>query len=574
MRHHAIPVLAAALLLLASCSSGERTLHIVTTGDVHGAWFDEPYVEGEAARTSLFSVSAWVDSLRRAAGKDNVLLLDAGDCLQGDNAAYYYNYVHTDGEHLFPLLVSYMKYDAVVVGNHDIETGHPVYDKIAAQLAARKIPFLGGNAIRTGDGEPYFPGYKVFRRGGMKVAVLGFTNPNMRAWLAEPVWSGIEFVSLIPCVQEWVDRVRAEEKPDAVVVVIHSGTGEGDGSVLESQGLDLLNSVQGVDLLVSSHDHRPFVAEKDGVWLINGGSRAGHVGHAVIRLEKQDGRLVKHVQGEYVRMDKSKVDEAMKAHFRPNFEAVRDFTLQPVAELAMELRTRDSYKGMSDYINLIHTVQLGVEEAQLSFAAPLTFNGTVKAGELIYNDMFTIYPYENQLNVVKMKGSEIRDYLEYSYAGWIQTPGAHVLRISDSPDPRTGAARWSFTGRSYNFDSAAGLVYTVDVTRPAGSRVQIRSLADGSAFDPDAWYNVAMTSYRASGGGDIILKGAGIPREELDSRIVARYPEIRDLIYEYFKAHGTVDAAMVGDPAVIGSWRFVPEEKAAPMIEADMALIF
>ena len=574
MRYHVISAFAAALLLLVSCSSDERTLHIVTTGDVHGSWFDEPYIEGEAVRTSLLSVSAWVDSLRRAAGRDNVLLLDAGDCLQGDNAAYYYNYVRTDGEHLFPQLVSYMKYDAVVVGNHDIETGHPVYDKIAEQLAARKIPFLAGNALRKDDGEPYFPAYQIFRRGGMDVAVLGFTNPNMRAWLAEPVWSGMDFVSLIPCVQQWVDRVQAEAHPDAVVVVIHSGTGEGDGSMLESQGLDLLNSLHGVDLLVASHDHRPFVAEKDGVWLINGGARAGHVGHAEIRLEKKDGRIVKHVQGEYVRMDKSRVDEAMKAHFRPNFEEVRAFTLQPVAQLATDLRTRDSYKGMSDYINLIHTVQLGAEEAQLSFAAPLTYDGTVKAGELVFNDMFTIYPYENQLNVVRLQGSEIRDYLEYSYDTWIQTPGAHVLRMSNTPDPRTGADRWSFVARSYNFDSAAGLVYTVDVTRPFGSRVRIRSLADGSAFEPDNWYNVAMTSYRASGGGDLLIKGAGIAREELDGRIVARYPEIRDLIYEFFKAHGTVDAAMVGDPSVIGSWRFVPEEKTAPMIEADMALIF
>ena len=574
MKYHILPVMAAAFLLLASCSPDERTLHIVTTGDVHGSWFDEPYVEGEATRPSLLAVSAWVDSLRRAAGKDNVLLLDAGDCLQGDNAAYYYNYVHTEGEHLFPQLVAYMGYDAVIVGNHDIETGHPVYYKVAAQLAAHKIPFLGGNAVRTADGEPYFPVCKVFRRGRMKVAVLGFTNPNMKAWLAEPVWSGIEFVSLIPCVQEWVDRVQAREKADAVVVVIHSGTGAGDGSMLESQGLDLLNGLHGVDLLVSSHDHRPFVADKDGVWLINGGARAGYAGHAVIRLEKQDGRIVKHVQGEYVRMDKSRVDEAMKEHFRPAFEAVRAFTLQPVAQLATELRTRDSYKGMCDYMNLIHTVQLGVQEAQISFAAPLTYDGTVKPGELIYNDMFTIYPYENQLNVMRLKGSEIKDYLEYSYDAWIQTPGQHILRMSSRPDPRTGAARWSFVARSYNFDSAAGLVYTVDVTRPAGSRVRIVSLADGSAFDPQAEYNVAMTSYRASGGGDILIKGAGIPKEELDARVVARYPEIRDLIYEYFKAKGNVDSAMVGDPALIGSWRFVPEEKTAPMIEADMALIF
>ena len=570
MKHHVIPALAAALLLAISCSS-EKTLHIVTTGDVHGSWFDQPYVDGGGTKTSLMSVSAWVDSLRGAVGTKNVLLLDAGDCLQGDNAAYFFNYVDTTGEHLFTQLVSYMKYDAVAVGNHDIETGHRVYDKVAAELAARKIPFLGGNAVRTDNGEPYFPVYKMFRRGGMKVAVLGFTNPNMKAWLAEPIWSGMEFVSLIPCVQEWVDRVRAKERPDVVVVLVHSGTGSGDGQVLESQGLDLLQSLHGVDVLVTSHDHRPYVQEKDGMWLINGGARAGNVGHAVVTSSRKEGR---RIFGEYVRMDKSKVNAAMEEHFRPAFEAVKAFTLQPVGQLAMELRTRDAYTGMNDYVNLVHTVQLSVPEAQISMAAPLTFNGTVKSGQVIYNDMFTIYPFENQLNVVRLKGSEVKDYLEYSYDNWIQTPGRHVLKIADTPDARTGARRWSFVGRSYNFDSAAGLVYTVDVTRPAGSRVQIKSLADGSSFDPDAWYNVAMTSYRANGGGDIIIKGAGVPKEEIESRIVARYPEIREIIYLYFKEHGTVDAALVGDESVLGNWHFVPEKLVAPMLAADMKLIF
>ena len=571
MKYRYLTLFSAVLLLVAACTPKQHVLHIVTTGDVHGSWFDEPYVEGQSNKTSLMSVHAWVDSLRQAVGKENVLLLDAGDCLQGDNAPYYYNYVETEGEHPFVQFISYMQYDAVAVGNHDIETGHPVYDKVAAQLAAHGIPFLGANAVRVADGEPYFPPYKVFRRAGLKVAVLGLTNPNMKAWLSEPVWSGIDFVSLTECAQDWVDRIRDKEHPDVMVVLTHSGVGEGDGQALESQGKDLLQTLKGVDVLVCSHDHRPDVAEKDGLWMMDGGARAGNVGHAVVEIAPDKSR---QVRAEFVRMDKNKVDEAMKEHFRPVFEQVRAFTLQPVGTLAMELRTRDAYAGMCDYLNLLHTVQLSIPEVQLSFAAPLTFDGTVKAGEVVFNDMFTVYPYENQLYVVKLKGSEVRDYLEFSYDRWIQTPGKHVLRIIDAPDPRTGARRWSFEGRTYNFDSAAGLIYTVDVTRPAGSRVHIKSLADGSAFDPEAWYRVAMTSYRASGGGEHLFAGAGLSKEESEARIVERHPEIRELIYQFFKQHGTVDAALIGDRAVIGEWHFVPEKVADPMIREDMGLIF
>ena len=570
MKYHLLAIFTAVALLTAACAPKERTLHIVTTGDVHGSWFDEPYVEDQARKTSLMSVKAWVDSLRNAVGRKNVLLLDAGDCLQGDNAPYYFNYVDTVGEHPFVQLVSYMGYDAVAVGNHDIETGHPVYDKIDAQLRAHDIPFLAANAVRE-DGTPYFTPYKIFRRGGFKIAVIGFTNANMAAWLDERVWSGIRFDSLLPCVQEWVDRVRELEKPDIVVALTHSATGEGDGSILEAQGLDLLENLQGVDVLVCSHDHIPYVKEKDGTWLINGGARAGNVGHAVITKSRERG---KEVLGEYVRMDKNKVDPAMEEHFRPVFEEVKTFTLQPVGQLGMDLRTRDAYEGMCDYAAFIHMIQLQASGAQISFFAPLTFNGTVDAGQVIYNDMFTIYPFENQLYVVRMKGSEIKDYLEYSYDGWIQTPGEHVLRIKNEPDPRTGAPKWSFVGRTYNFDSAAGIVYTVDVTKPFGKRVKITSLPDGTPFRADAWYNVAMTSYRASGGGEILLKGAGLSKEEAESRIVERLPEIREMVYQCFKEHGTVDATLFGKRAVLGEWHFVPEKVVGPLMEKDMALIF
>ncbi len=561
---------AAVLFLSSALRAQERTLHIVTTGDVHGAWFDRPYVAGQGEKASLMSVKSYVDSLRSAVGERNVLLLDDGDCLQGDNAAYYFNYVRTDVPHLYPRIAQYMGYDAIVVGNHDIETGHKVYDRVASELLQAGIPWLGGNALRLSDGKPYFPAWKIFARGGMRVALLGFTNPNMKAWLSEPVWRGMDFVSLVPYVQECVDEVRAAEKPDAVVVAVHSGTGNGDGSILESQGLDLLHSLRGVDVLVCAHDHRPCVERRDGCVLLNAGSRAGNVGHAVISLDGES----RTVSGEVVKMKGRPADSRMREAFCSEYEEVKAFTGRKVGHISMELRTRDAYRGMSDYVNLVHTVQIGVPEAQISFAAPLTYDGSVKEGDVVYNDMFTIYPYENQLFVLRLKGSEIKNYLEYSYDGWIQTPGEHLLRIADRADERTGARRWSFVSRPYNFDSAAGLVYTVDVTKAFGERVKISSTADGAAFDEDGWYNVAMTSYRANGGGDILLKGAGLSKEEAERRVIARYPEIRDMVYEFISSHEEITPALIGDPSVIGEWRFVPEKKASKLLDADMKLIF
>ena len=573
-------LLAVLTVLTVSCGrslkDGDYKLTILTTNDVHGSWFDSTYVGG-GIKNSLLAVNHYVDSVRAAEGAENVLLLDAGDCLQGDNAAYYYNYVDTVTPHLFPRLVKYMGYDAVAVGNHDIETGHPVYDRIAADLKKAGVDFLAANAIRNDNGKPYFKPYKVVKKAGLKVAVLGYTNANMKAWLTEGLWSGMHFEPIKEVIQADVDRVVANERPDVVVAVMHSGTGQGDGSQLESEALDVFRAVRGVDWVVSSHDHRYHVEANDSCGFLNAASHSRYLGHGTMHLTVKDHKIVsKSYEAEVIPVKASEVDPAMREHFRKDFEAVKAFTLREVGILNTDLWTRDAFRGMSDYINLIHTLQLGCPPAEVSFAAPLTYNGHVKPGVLVYNDLFTIYPFENQLFVVKMTGEEIQRYLECSYDKWINTVSSskdHILKIEGRDDQRTGQQGWSFVNRSYNFDSAGGLRYVVDVTKPFGERVQISGMADGSAFDPQREYNVAMTSYRASGGGGL-MKEAGIDTDRIDDRVAERYPEIRNILYNYLMANGSIDPEVIGTPAVVGGWKFVPEKLATEAMDKDMALLF
>lgn len=560
------------LVIAGGCTSrnGEYTLTILATNDVHGSWFDTPYV-GEGVRPSLMAVNTYVDSIRNAEGKDNVLLIDSGDCLQGNNAAYYFNYVDTTDIHLYVRIASYMGYDAVTVGNHDIETGPRVYDRVAGQLRKEGIPFLAGNAIKT-DGKTYFPEYKVFDRGGLKVLVLGFTNPNMQAWLDRSLWPDMEFVSLVPLVQDRVDALRAKFKPDVTIVSVHSGSGKGDGSILEAQGLDLYNSLKGVDLLLCSHDHSPLVLNGDGISLVNTGSRAAHLGEARITLTYERGKVIsRNVDAHLLNVDPGKVDVRMKEHFADDYNKVKAFTVKPVGELAQTIYTRDAFGGQSFYMDLIHKVQLTCGGADVSFSAPLTFNGVLKAGELVFNDMFTLYPYENSLCVLNLTGRMIKDYLEYSYDGWIGGADGHVLNIVRRESERYGTSRWSFVRPSFNFDSAAGINYTVDVTKPYGERIVITTMADGEKFDLDRTYKVAMTSYRAAGGGDLLFKGAGLTREEVEGRTIARYPAIRDMVYDFICERKTISTSSTEG---VGKWRFVPSGYADKAISRDMKLLF
>lgn len=553
---------------------GEYSLDILSTNDIHGAWFSRSYTDS-SQKKSLLNISTLVSKFRDSIGAGNVILVDAGDCLQGDNAPYFFNYIDTQSTHLFVRMVDYLKYDAIAVGNHDIETGHPVYDRVRKELDSVGIPFLAANAIRNDNGRPYFQPYKIINRGGLKVAILGYTNPNMKAWLAEEVWSGMHFESLLPLVQNDVDKVIKREKPNVVVVVVHSGVGSGDASILESQGLDLFNTLRGVDFLICSHDHRAFIAQNDSIALLNSGSHSRNIAHGKITLTVQNGAIVdKRLTAELLSTP-TQPDTLMEKFFYRDYERVKEFTLTPVGALLRPIKTREAFVGMSDYINLIHTVGLRATNAQISFAAPLSYNKEIPSGVLVYNDLFTIYPYENQLYVIKLTGEEIKNYLEFSYDNWITTTDPeHLLKIHQREDSRYSQKGWSFIGRSYNFDSAGGINYTVDTKAPIGERIHIYSLADGSTFNMDQDYTVAITSYRASGGGDILSKGASVDVDKIEERIVARYPEFRELIYSYLKNNGSIDYLQIGDTSLIGKWMFIPEKEANARLEKDMKLLF
>ena len=564
------------ILAVVSCGpkDGEYTFRFLSTNDAHGRYFDDEYVK-DAVRNSLISASWYVDSVRTAAGNENVILLDVGDFLQGDNAAYFFNYEDSLSLHLHARMAEYMGYDAIVVGNHDIETGHNVYDRYMKQTS---VPLLAANAIATETGTPYFQDYVIIRRHGLKIAVIGFTNPGIPGWLSEEIWAGMEFRELIPYAQEVVDKVRAEERPDIVAVAVHGGSGTKEYTQIENPTMALFSTLEGVDLVFGAHDHKPVAVTADSIALVNSGSHCRYLGQGIVNVTVKDGKVVsKSSDASLITVDPEKNDATMKQAFAKEFENVKAFTMREVGQLTIPLHTVDAYTGMSDYINFIHTLSLEASKAQVSFAAPLTYDGSVAAGTVIYNDLFTIYPYENQLFTLKMTGREIKGVLESSYDNWINTynsRGGHVLKIKNASDPRTGQEGWSFIARSYNFDSAGGINYEVDITKPVGSRINILSMADGSAFSLDDWYTVAMTSYRANGGGGLLKQGAGLDSDAVKVRIEKRYPEIREILYDFILEHKVIDPQLICNPEIIGSWKFVPERLAEKALSEDIVLLF
>lgn len=525
-----------------SLADGEYRVTVCSTTDVHGAYFDSAYVDNLAAKTSLANVSSYLKEIRGEGVQP--VLIDVGDNLQGDNAAYYFNYVATDVPHVYPRIAAYLGYDAIVVGNHDIETGHDVYDRVASELT---MPYLAANAAFDRDengradmdenpdgktvSDSYFVPYCVVDRGGVKVAIVGMTNGNIKSWLADDIWRGMDFQVISEMVQPVIDRMIEKEKPQLVVLAVHSGTGAEQPN-RENEAQYLAATLRGVDIVLNGHDHRPLARDVENVnggsvVLIDAGTKAVVVGQADFTLTVKNGKVVsKSVDYKLVPMEKYPVDPDYVAAFKEDFNAVKAFAQRPIGQLSENIFLADALDGPSTYINLVQTVQLASSGADISFAAPLTSSGVVPKGVIEFQDLVSIYKFENQLYVVEMTGKQIKDYLEYSYKNWVNK-----------------------SGPSYNWDSADGIRYEVSRKAPDGERVKILSMNDGTPFDLDKTYQVAMTSYRASGGGDLVREGAGIDPASLV--VVRKMKDIRSLIGDYIAAQKEIV------PTVATNWKFV-----------------
>lgn len=547
-------------------------IRVLQTSDVHGSFFPYDFIDCKPADGSMARVSSYVKELRKEYG-NKLLLLDNGDILQGQPTCYYCNYIKPSMPNVAASVINYMGYDAQTVGNHDIETGHAVYDKWIREV---KCPMLGANVIDTSTGQPYLKPYAIFVRDSVRIAVIGMLTPAIPNWLSYNLWEGMRFDDMVESARYWIEYVKEKERPDVVIGLFHSGW---DGGITtnkyqENETLRIAQDVPGFDLILYGHDHKSnkhVVKNAIGATLcMNPSSNAEYVCDASIKITFENGSITsKTVTGRLADIRQQPVDKDFMAHFKSDIDSVNAFVNRKIGTFTNSVYTRDSYFGNSAFCDFIHNLQLEITGADISFNAPLSFDACIKAGDIHVSDMFNLYKYENQIYVLRMTGKEIHDYLEMSYALWTNTmagPDDHIMLLDQNGN---GSSGYGFKNLAFNFDSAAGIDYEVDVTKPEGNKIKIKCMSDGSPFDETKWYKVAMNSYRGNGGGELLTKGAGIPHDSLQSRIV--YESERDQRYYLMKE---IEKAGTMAPRPNTNWRFVPEEWTSEAIRRDKALLF
>ena len=555
-----------------SATTREVKLKLIETSDIHGNFFPYNFITQQDWNGSFARVYTYVQQERQTYG-DNLLLMDNGDILQGQPSAYYYNFMDTVSTHITAAMMNYMGFVVGNMGNHDVEAGHSVYDRWIKQC---KFPVLGANIIRTSDGQPYLKPYEIIERDGIKIAVLGMITPAIPTWLPETLWKGLSFADMEQTARKWIPIIQEKEKPDVVIGLFHAGKEARTvaGKYREDASAEIAERIPGFDIIMMGHDHRRFCgkianAQGDSVLLINPANNGRTVGDIEICLTVDEDKVVrKSIQGTLTDMDKLQPSQEFMAQFTPQYQAVKTFVSEKVGTFTETISTRPAYFGPSAFIDFIHSLQLDLTGADISFAAPLSFDAEIKEGDIRISDMFNLYKYENMLYTMELTGKEIKGFLEESYAIWtnqMQSADDHLLLLTERKDGNG----YTFTNPSFNFDSAAGIIYTVDVTKPSGQKITIQSLANGEPFDLNKTYRVALNSYRGNGGGELLTKGAGIPQDQLKDRIVnATEKDLRYYMIQYIKDKKTLS------PQPLNQWKMIPEAWTQKAAERDAKLLF
>ena len=541
------------------------TLRLIETSDVHGAFFPYNFTERRPMEGTMARVSTYLKRQRKTYG-DRLILLDNGDILQGQPTCYYTNYVKTDEPNIAAEVINYLQYDAETFGNHDVETGHAVYDKWIREV---KCPMLGANIIDTKTNKPYVKPYTIIEREGVRVAILGMLTPAIPNWLHESLWTGLRFDEMLQTARHWIKILKEQEKADVIIGLFHSGW---DGGIVtptyeEDVAKKMAETVEGFDVIFFGHDHTERNTTINNTLCMDPSCNALKVAEATIQI--RNGKVISK-KGALIDVRNEAIDQQYIAHFQPQIDAIRQYVERQLGTFVSPMRSRDAFFGSAAFTDLIHQLQLDETHADISFNAPLTFNTDIKAGPIYMSDMFKLYRYENKIYVLRMTGEEVRKHLEMSYDLWVNTmksPDDHIMMLNEGS--AGDEQRRGFKNLTFNFDSAADIDYVVDVTKPDGQKVRILQFSDGRPFDEKAWYKVVMNSYRGNGGGELLTHGAGIPLDSINNRII--FMSERDQRY-YLTLKIEREGKVEGKP--LNNWRFIPDAWARPAIERDRKLIF
>jgi 2',3'-cyclic-nucleotide 2'-phosphodiesterase/3'-nucleotidase len=529
---------------------GEITLLVAATTDVHGhlVGWDYYAARPDTAR-GLARAATIVDSLR-AAAPGRVLLVDAGDMLQGTPLTYVAARRETFPVHPVIAAMNAMHYDAAAVGNHEFNYGLPF---LYASTKGARFPLLAANAYPASGPAP-FPGRTIVERSGARIALIGATTPGSNAWDRDNLAGKLTIGAVVPAVRAQVDSAR-RERANVIVVVLHTGLGEPSSydtvaTRLPSENVaaEVARAVPGIDLIVYGHSHKQMADTViAGTLLMQPKNWAQSVAVAELRLERANaGWRVASKRSSLIQSAGHAEDAAVASAVATGHEAAKKYVAMSIGSSDARWSADSGRVTDTPLADLVLEVERRTAQSDLASTAIFDVGARIDSGPVTVGEIARLYPYENTLSAVRITGAQLKSYLEYSarYYGTYGTgePPVHT----DVP--------------GYNFDIVSGVDYTIDLSRPVGSRITSLSRNGTPVRDADS-FTMALNNYRRSGGGGYaMLKDA--------PEVYTGETEIRDLLIaeverrkrispnDYFHRNWSIVPAAAIPPAYVATHHY------------------
>jgi 2',3'-cyclic-nucleotide 2'-phosphodiesterase (5'-nucleotidase family) len=507
--------------------SAEVDLVIAATTDTHGrlrSW--DYYANAPEPRRGLTRLATIVDSLR-VANPGRVVLVDAGDLLQGNPLTYVAARIDSASLRPHPVAAAMnaMSYDAAVIGNHEFNYGLPTLRRM---IADARFPMLAANAFSPG-GQHAFASWKMVTRQGVKIAIVGGTTPGSNIWDRDNLAGHIVVRDIVPAVRQSVNEARAAGA-DVVIVLLHSGLNEpssydtaSTNVASENVSARVAREVSGIDLIVYGHSHKELADSTIGdALLMQPKNWATSLGVATVRVAREGAHW--HVVAKHSTLIPAvghDENAAVLAATEAAHKATVAYATQAIGTTAVAWRADSARVVDTPLIDFILDVERKATGAQLASTAAFSLDANISPGPVTVSRIAALYPYDNTLRKIRISGRQLRDYLEYS-ARYFRTDAKGVVGV----DP-------SIPG--YNFDIVGGADYTIDVSKPVGSRIT-RLEYRGHAVAPTDSFTFALNNYRQTGGGGYAMLAGS---RNLDDRQL----EIRQLLIDEVRARRTLNPA-------------------------------
>lgn len=555
LRASLVSSFAVSLLSGVLLSAQTRQIRILQTTDLHGWIYPFDYYTARPADRGMAKVATLIAEARRE--NPEALLIDCGDTIQGSPLASVYQVARRTGSTKLPepmmAVMNALKYDAMVVGNHEFNYG---LENLEAARAQAKFPWLSANTIgRSAKGKPFLP-YLLKNVNGIQVAIIGLTTGGIPEWEKKENYLGFRWEDQVTAAQRTLAEL-APKQPDVTILAVHGGlgrdlkTGRAMGGELpnDNRVLDLAEALPQVDLILYGHTHQTQEGAKIGnVLLVQARNWGGSLAVVDFTMEKQGGKwrvVEKRSQLRPVTKDTA-ADPAILAVGKPYHEAAERYLTTPLAESPIEMSGERARIEDTAIVDAIHEVQLAAAKADVSFTSLFQQGVRIRKGPVTVREMAALYIYDNELYAIEGNGKMVREALENAARYFLPCPDA---TCTTGPLVNPSVA-------GFNYDIAQGVSYTIDLAKPVGQRVQQLSYR-GAPLRDDQPLRIAVNNYRYGGSaGYTMFPGAKI--------LWRSGAEIRELLIDYFKTRKMLPEKPDGN------WRIEPAAARA-VLERELA---